>query len=50
MQDAIADNQSFHLRTHEAPERIFRRADDRLAANVEAGVDKHGTPRAPFEC
>src|ERR1041384_362871 len=38
-----------HFCRHEAPERILGRADDRLSADVEGGVDEHGASRVLFE-
>src|SRR4051812_20165931 len=46
---AIADHQKVEFVAHEAAERILRRADNRLAADVEAGVDQHRTARAPLK-
>ena len=40
-QKAVADDQHLDLGAHEAAERVLRRADDRLAAHVEAGIDQH---------
>src|SRR4051812_45380959 len=40
-QKAVADRERLDLRAHEAAERVLGRADDRLAAHVEAGVDDH---------
>src|SRR5262249_45845347 len=37
-QHAIANHEQLDLVTHEATERVLRRADDRLAAHVEARV------------
>src|SRR5262249_46379811 len=41
---AVAGRQYVDLRAHEAAEGILGRADDRLAAHVEAGVDQDRTP------
>src|SRR6185295_16488685 len=40
-QEAVADRQALDLGAHEAAERVLGRADDRLAAHVEAGVHDH---------
>src|SRR5689334_11489764 len=42
LQHAIADHEHIELVAHEAAEGIFRRAHDRLAADVETGVDQYG--------
>src|SRR6185295_17324655 len=41
-QEAVADGEPLDPGAHEAAERVLGRADDRLAAHVEAGVDDHG--------
>src|SRR5258706_2019735 len=41
VEEAVADDERLDLGTHEAAERVLGRADDRLAAHVEAGVDEH---------
>src|SRR5262245_43079772 len=38
-----AGGEHVELRPHEAAEGVLRSIDDRLAANIEAGVDQHGT-------
>src|SRR5262245_30253251 len=40
-QEAVAHREALDLGAHEAAERVLGRADDRLAAHVEAGVDDH---------
>src|SRR5258708_23130847 len=40
-QEAVADRERVDLRAHEAAEGILGRADDRLPAHVETGVDQH---------
>src|SRR5262245_50905362 len=40
-QEAVADGEALDFRSHEAAEGVARRAHDRLAAHVEAGVDQH---------
>ena len=40
-QDTVSNREKIDLRSHEAAEGVFRRADDRLAAHIEAGVDEH---------
>src|SRR5262249_29660781 len=47
--EAIAHRQRFDGRAHEAAEGIFGRADDRLSAHVEAGVDQHRASSPLFE-
>ena len=39
--DRVPDDEQVELRSHETSERILRRADDGLAAYVEARVDHH---------
>src|SRR6185503_5496217 len=41
LQEAVADREALDLGSHEAAERVLGRADDRLAAHVEAGVHDH---------
>src|SRR5438552_16472489 len=41
-QDKTLKNQRIHVRRQEAAQGILRRTDNRLAADVEAGVDEHG--------
>src|SRR5262249_24993144 len=41
--DTISDREHVKVRSHETSERIFRRADDGLSADVEAGVYQHWT-------
>src|SRR6187399_2619850 len=48
-QEAVADHQNLDLAAHEAAEGILRRADDRLAAHVERGVDQHRAAGARLE-
>ena len=40
MQHTVADNEHVKLVAHETAKRILGRAYDRLAANIEAGVDE----------
>src|SRR5665647_2905659 len=40
-QHAITDREQIELVAHEATKSVFRRAHDRLAADVEGGVDQH---------
>src|SRR5215468_1733083 len=42
-QHAIADDEKLDLVAHETAESILGRADDRLAAHVEAGIDQDAT-------
>src|SRR5215469_14980311 len=49
LQHTIANDQNVQLVAHEAAKGIFRRADDRLAAHVEAGIDQHRATRELFE-
>src|SRR4051812_921915 len=46
---AVAGSQYIDFRAHETAEGVLRRAYDRLAAHVEAGVDQYGTPGQPVE-
>src|SRR5262245_55612139 len=39
----VAHRERIELGPHEAAESILRSVDDRLAANIEAGIDQHGT-------
>ena len=39
--DEVLQHEHVHLGAHEATQRVLGRADDRLAAHVEAGVDQH---------
>src|SRR5262245_54927681 len=39
----VADREGIELGPHEAAKGILRGVPDRLAANIEAGVDQHGT-------
>src|SRR5229473_5924331 len=48
-QHAVADYEHIQLVAHEAAESVFRCADDRLTAHVEAGVDQHRTPGPRLE-
>src|SRR5207237_4335515 len=48
-QEAIAHREGLDLGAHEAAEGVFRAADDRLAAHVEAGVDDHRTTGQALE-
>ena len=41
----IANDQNIKLVAHEAAKGIFRRADARFAAQVEAGIDQHRASR-----
>src|SRR5688500_20195570 len=41
VQQAVAHGQRLDLGGHDAAERVFRAADDRLAAHWEVGVDQH---------
>src|SRR5262249_35248594 len=45
-EEAVAHSQCLDLGSHEAAERVFRGAHDRLAADVEAGVDNYRTTGA----
>src|ERR1700730_13438880 len=42
LQHAVTNDKHVELVAHEAAEGVFRRAYDRFAANVEAGVDQDG--------
>src|SRR5437762_13778547 len=44
-QEAIAHRERLDLGAHEAAEHVFRAAEDRLAAHVEAGVEDHRADR-----
>src|SRR5438552_1013813 len=46
---AVADGERVYLRSHEAAERVLGRADDRLAADVEARVDEDRAAGALLE-
>src|SRR5262245_12976192 len=48
-QVAIAHREHVEFRPHEAAERVFWRAHDRLAAHVEARVHEHRTAGTPLE-
>lgn len=48
-EEAIADRQGFNLGSHEAAEGVFRCADDRFAADIEAGIDDHRAAGRMFE-
>src|SRR5437763_1492042 len=48
-QDKTLKNQRIHVRRQEAAQGILRRTDNRLAADVEAGVDEHGAAGPPIE-
>ena len=48
-QEAVADGQHLDLGAHEAAEGVLRRADDGLAAHVEAGVDEDRAAGAVLE-
>src|SRR5262245_42971413 len=43
--DLVAEHEGVHLGPHEAEIGIVRRAHDRLAADVERGVDQHRAAR-----
>src|SRR6185295_12452040 len=45
-QDDVLEHERVHLRAEETAVRVLGRADDRLAADVEAGVDEHRASRA----
>src|SRR5258705_6406256 len=45
----IPDDEQVEVRSHETSERVLGRADDRLAAHVEAGVDHHRTAGQAME-
>src|SRR5262245_3177688 len=47
---AIAGYEDVDLGSHEAPERVLRRGDDRLSAHVEARVHQDRTAGARLEC
>src|SRR5215467_439753 len=48
-QIAITNCKTIQFRTHEAPERIFRRADNGLSTDIEAGIDQDRVSRLAFE-
>ncbi len=48
-QHTIADDEQLDVVAHEAVEGVFRRAHDRLAADVEAGIDQHWAPGLGLE-
>ena len=48
-QDGVADDEQVELGAHEAAEGVLRRAHDRLAPHVEAGVDHHRTACQPVK-
>jgi hypothetical protein len=48
-QDMPTENQDVHPRHQEAVPGVFRRADNGLAANIEAGVDQNRTAGLFFE-
>ena len=48
-QITVADGKNVELVSHEATERVLRRAHDGFAADVEARVDKDGAARAFLE-
>src|SRR2546423_13793666 len=50
LQDVALENEDVHAGAHEAPVRILRSTDDRLAADVERGVDDEGASGAPVKC
>src|ERR1051326_5914209 len=47
--DEVAQDERVHFSPHEAGEGFGGRADDRLAADVEAGVNEHGAARQTLE-
>ena len=49
VEHAILDDQHVQARAHEAVERVFRSAGDRLSTYVEAGVDDHGATGLAIE-
>src|SRR5688500_19477938 len=49
VENAVLEHQNVHFRPHETTIRVFRRADDRLAAHVERGVDQHRASGALLE-
>jgi len=48
-EEAVAYREGFDLSAHEAAECIFGKANNGLAADVEAGVDDDRAPCALFE-
>src|SRR5262245_55627203 len=48
-EQVVFKHQTVHVRCHETPDRVLRRTDDRLAANVEARVDQNRTARQLVE-
>ena len=48
-QEAIADDKDVEVSAHETAKSIIRRADDRLAAHIEARVHQHGASGAIAE-
>src|SRR5436190_9841420 len=47
--DEVLEHEHVHLGAEEAAQRVLRRADDRLAAHVEARVDHHRAAGALLE-
>src|SRR5216683_8208432 len=47
--NAVAGDQEFDVGSHKAAERVFRRADNRLASDIEAGVYQDRTAGALLE-
>ena len=48
-QKTVPNRQHFDLSSEKTPERIFRRADNRLASHVETGIHQHRAPGAMLE-
>src|SRR2546423_4324505 len=48
-ENEVADDEAVHLCSHETRESLRGRADDRLAADVETGVDEDGAARQALE-